>query len=177
VLTWSNFHCHGGCPTSFPQIGYRRSQTTHCQDREQKTRREKSFINSEEEYEVEEIVSSKTDRGRLMYQAQWRGWDPDPEWYPASNFKNAAMNSKSTMTATRRQPDLHGDCKIGSRRRQMTRSPQFMTTTTFRCKRVQGRLKGGNERGRWFNIVCAHHIFFFSFFKDSRRVFLDEGVM
>ncbi len=43
----------------------------------------------EEEWEVERILASRTHYGILQYQAQWRGWDPDPEWYPASDFRNA----------------------------------------------------------------------------------------
>ena len=35
------------------------------------------------------MLASRTYRGKLQYQVQWRGWDPDPEWYPASNFQNA----------------------------------------------------------------------------------------
>jgi len=26
----------------------------------------------------------------LQYKVQWKGWDPDETWYPASDFKNAA---------------------------------------------------------------------------------------
>jgi hypothetical protein len=50
-------------------------------------------VNDGEEWEVERILASRIfGRGqRLQYQAEWRGWDPDPEhiWYPASDFKNA----------------------------------------------------------------------------------------
>jgi hypothetical protein len=43
----------------------------------------------EEEWEVDQVLVSRTHRGKLQYQVQWRGWDPDPEWYPARNLKNA----------------------------------------------------------------------------------------
>jgi transposase InsO family protein len=46
-------------------------------------------VAGEEEWEVEKILASRTHYGKLQYQARWRGWDPDPEWYPASDFRNA----------------------------------------------------------------------------------------
>jgi hypothetical protein len=46
-------------------------------------------VAGEEEWEVEKILASRTHYGKLQYQAQWRGWDPDPAWYPASDFRNA----------------------------------------------------------------------------------------
>lgn len=45
--------------------------------------------NGELEYKVNKIIASRTDGGKLQYQAQWKGWDPDPEWYPVSDFKNS----------------------------------------------------------------------------------------
>jgi transposase InsO family protein len=46
-------------------------------------------IAGQEEWEVERILASRTHYGKLQYRAQWRGWDPDPIWYPASDFRNA----------------------------------------------------------------------------------------
>ena len=43
-------------------------------------------VNSDDEWEVEEILDSKVVRGVLKYKADWRGYDPDPVWYPAENF-------------------------------------------------------------------------------------------
>jgi hypothetical protein len=43
-------------------------------------------VNDDDEWEVEEILASKLDRKTLKYRAQWRGYDPDLEWYPAWNF-------------------------------------------------------------------------------------------
>jgi hypothetical protein len=48
-------------------------------------------VNGELEWEVEEILSSRLLYGKLHYRVEWRGWDPDDQWYPASNFKNAAF--------------------------------------------------------------------------------------
>ena len=47
-------------------------------------------VDGELEYEVEEILAARVHYGKLQYRAQWKGWDPDPKWYPASDFKNAA---------------------------------------------------------------------------------------
>lgn len=49
-------------------------------------------INGRPEWEVKEVLASRL-QGRsktLEYQVAWRGCDPDEEWYPAENFKNAA---------------------------------------------------------------------------------------
>lgn len=48
------------------------------------------IVDGEEEWEVEKVVTSRVHYGKLQYQVEWRGWDPDPVWYPASNFKNSA---------------------------------------------------------------------------------------
>lgn len=58
-------------------------------------RPEGELIDDEEEWEVEEITASRVHRGLLQYQVQWKGWDPDPEWYPASNFKHAPTALKT----------------------------------------------------------------------------------
>jgi len=47
-------------------------------------------INGELEYELEGIIAARVWRGKLQYRVHWKGWDEDPEWYPASNFKNSA---------------------------------------------------------------------------------------
>jgi hypothetical protein len=44
-------------------------------------------VTGELEYEVQEILASKICSKKLLYRASWAGYDPDPEWYPASNFK------------------------------------------------------------------------------------------
>jgi len=43
-------------------------------------------VNGEDEWEVDEILASKTIRGSLYYRASWKGYDPDPTWYSAWNF-------------------------------------------------------------------------------------------
>lgn len=49
-------------------------------------------IDGQPEWEVEKILASRL-FGKskvLQYQVDWRGCDPDEEWYPARDFKNAA---------------------------------------------------------------------------------------
>jgi hypothetical protein len=46
-------------------------------------------IDGQEEWEVEKILAVRLVRNQLQYQVSWVGYDPDPEWYPASNFIGA----------------------------------------------------------------------------------------
>lgn len=50
---------------------------------------EPTIYHSEEEFEVSEITNSRISRGQLQYQANWKGYDTDRTWYPATNFKGA----------------------------------------------------------------------------------------
>ena len=34
-------------------------------------------------------MTSRLHYGELQYKVQWLGWDKDPTWYPAENFKNS----------------------------------------------------------------------------------------
>jgi hypothetical protein len=43
-------------------------------------------VNGDEEWEVDEILASKLVRKSLQYRVSWKGYDPDPNWYPAWNF-------------------------------------------------------------------------------------------
>ena len=43
-------------------------------------------VDGKDEWEVEEILASKVVHGSLKYRASWKGYDPDPMWYPAWNF-------------------------------------------------------------------------------------------
>lgn len=50
-------------------------------------------INGQPEFEVDHLERSRL-FGRnktLQYQVAWRGYDPDEQWYNASNFKNAPV--------------------------------------------------------------------------------------
>ena len=47
-------------------------------------------VNGEAEWEVERILASRLLRKRtLQYKAKWIGYDTDPEWYNAENFKGS----------------------------------------------------------------------------------------
>lgn len=46
-------------------------------------------IAGKEEWEVDKILASRLVRGKLEYHVTWVGHDPDPTWYPASNFLGA----------------------------------------------------------------------------------------
>lgn len=54
-------------------------------------------INGQPEWNVETVLASRVS-GRskvLQYQVAWQGCDPDEQWYPAENFKNAATKLDS----------------------------------------------------------------------------------
>lgn len=48
------------------------------------------LLDGEEEWELERVLTARLYYHKLQYQVEWKGWDPDPTWYPASDFKNAA---------------------------------------------------------------------------------------
>ena len=58
----------------------------------------------QEEWEVLKVVTSKVTRGKLEYQVEWKGWDPDPEFWPASNFVNSAELLKEYHDANHMVP-------------------------------------------------------------------------
>jgi transposase InsO family protein len=58
----------------------------------------------ETEYEVQEVLAVKLLRGKLKYRVQWKGWDPDPEWYPASSLSNSALVLQSFHNKNPEQP-------------------------------------------------------------------------
>lgn len=54
-------------------------------------RPEGEVIEDDEEWEVERVVASRLHRRQLQYRLHWRGWDEDPEWYPARNCRHAPL--------------------------------------------------------------------------------------
>jgi hypothetical protein len=50
-------------------------------------------INGEPEWEIERIERARLHgrKKKLEYQVSWKGCDPDDNWYPAANFKNAPV--------------------------------------------------------------------------------------
>ena len=60
--------------------------------------------NGETKYEVQEVLAIKLIRGKLKYRVQWKGWDPDPEWYPASSISNSPIALQSFHNTNPTQP-------------------------------------------------------------------------
>lgn len=54
---------------------------------------------------MEDILAVKKERNILKYRASWVGYDEDPEWYPASNFKYSSHKLQDFHQA---HPDLLG---------------------------------------------------------------------
>jgi hypothetical protein len=44
-----------------------------------------------DKYEVQEVLAVKLTRGKLSYKIKWKGWDDDPEYYPASALSNSPL--------------------------------------------------------------------------------------
>jgi len=61
-----------------------------------------------EEYEVQEVLAVKIVRKKLKYRVQWKGWDPDPNWYPASSLSNSPL---ALQTFYQKNPTLPGPPK------------------------------------------------------------------
>jgi transposase InsO family protein/predicted aspartyl protease len=51
-------------------------------------------VNGQSEWEIEKILDARLRWGKLYYRVSWRGHDPDPTWYPARDFMNAARALK-----------------------------------------------------------------------------------
>ena len=49
------------------------------------------MIDNEPEWVVSKVLSSRIYRGKLQYQAEWEGLDPDPTFYDAESFRRAPM--------------------------------------------------------------------------------------
>ncbi|EED18927.1 retrotransposon polyprotein, putative [Talaromyces stipitatus ATCC 10500] len=62
-------------------------------------------VNGEHEWEVDKVLDSKIRYRKLNYRVAWIGYDPDPQWYPARNFKNAPAKLREFHAA---YPDKPG---------------------------------------------------------------------
>ena len=62
-------------------------------------------VTEDKEWEVEDILAMRKDRNRLKYRASWVGFDEDPEWYPASDFKYSPHKLREFHLV---HPDLPG---------------------------------------------------------------------
>lgn len=65
-------------------------------------------VNNEEEWEVDEIVAVRLHYRKMQYRAKWVGHEPDANWYPARDFKNAP---EKLLEFHRRYPDIPGPPK------------------------------------------------------------------
>ena len=65
-------------------------------------------VKGEDEWEVEEILASKLIRGNLRYRVSWKGYNPDPVWYPAWNFVGCPQKLREFHN---RYPDQPGPPK------------------------------------------------------------------
>lgn len=68
-------------------------------------------IDGEEQWEVDKILASRLLRGKLQYKADWKGYDPDPEWYDAASFKESpfALRDFHTENPTKPGPPIRLD--------------------------------------------------------------------
>ena len=57
------------------------------------------IVNNEEAWQVEKVLDSRYYYGRLSYRVAWVGHLPDPTWYPAENFDDAAELIQEFYTA------------------------------------------------------------------------------
>ena len=48
-------------------------------------------VDDQDEYEVQDVLAVRLVRNKLRYQIKWKGWDNDPEWYPASVLSNSPL--------------------------------------------------------------------------------------
>ena len=61
-------------------------------------------VDQHTEYEVDFIRAVTLKRKRLWYKIQWKGWDEDPDWYPASALINSPVVIQDFYIANPRQP-------------------------------------------------------------------------
>ena len=61
-------------------------------------------VNTDEEWEVDEVLASRLRRGQLSYCVRWTGYDPDPKWYPAWNLAGAPQKLRQFHTTYPKKP-------------------------------------------------------------------------
>ena len=68
--------------------------------------RSRGVPDEDDEYEVEQILEARIYRRKLQYRVKWLGYEDDPVWYDASNFKNSPrkLNEFHTVNPTRLGP-------------------------------------------------------------------------
>jgi hypothetical protein len=117
-------------------------------------------VNDQEEYEVQEILAVRLFRGKkLRYKVKWKGWDDDPEWYPASALTNSPIELRRFHTANPGRPGPPRNIKywLDCAEKDLFPEPRHdddatdtaeATHTTERNQpiRAQGRRKGERKR-------------------------------
>ena len=61
-------------------------------------------VDGDLEWNVEKVIKSRIHYGKLQYKVQWTGYDEDPVFYPASNFRNALLAVKAFHDAYPSEP-------------------------------------------------------------------------
>ena len=69
------------------------------------------IIEGEPEYELEQIIDSRTNYGKLQYRAKWTGYPPehDKVWYPYDDFENAGIAKQQFHQKYSGKPSLDQD--------------------------------------------------------------------
>ena len=98
------------------------------------------IVEGELEWTVNRIISSRIHRGKLQYQAEWQGCDPDPGFYDAESFKHSPVRIQEfherhpeaegppkrlaqwiRAAAEDKEPEPHDDDNAAESRRSRTR--------------------------------------------------------
>jgi hypothetical protein len=66
--------------------------------------RSRGSADEDDEYEVEQILEARVYRRKLQYRVKWLGYEDDPAWYDASNFKNSPRKLREFHTANPIRP-------------------------------------------------------------------------
>jgi hypothetical protein len=61
-------------------------------------------VNDQEEFEVQQVLAVKLVRGKLRYKIKWKGWDDDPEYYPASALRHSPRALQDFHNANKTRP-------------------------------------------------------------------------
>jgi hypothetical protein len=66
--------------------------------------RSRGRADEDDEYEVEQILEARVHRTKLQYRVKWLGYEDDPVWYDAANFKNSPRKLREFHTANSTRP-------------------------------------------------------------------------
>jgi hypothetical protein len=91
------------------------SESSDCGRRLESNKRQKSGswpyrsrsrgrADEDDEYEVEQILEARIYLRKLQYRAKWLGYEDDPAWYDASNFKKSPHKLREFHTANPTYP-------------------------------------------------------------------------